>query len=146
MYQALVHRPSSRSRAPRLGKAPLPCSLQDWWLRARLRRRSAAQSPPFQIFNRGARPPDTSAPSRAAVFSAPLLARRSRSATPISSSASMKSLRYAICADIPIGRVAPAAGGGNGKWGPAKGTWLPDATREPGKCLPVNPATQFRER
>ena len=51
----------------------------------------------------------------------------------------MKSLRYAICADIPIGRVAPAAGGGNGKWGPAKGTWLPDATREPGSVSSSQP-------
>ena len=41
-----------------LGRRRCRSSLQDWWLPARLRRRSAAQSPPFQILT-GAHAPLT---------------------------------------------------------------------------------------
>ena len=58
----------------------------------------------------------------------------------------MISLRYVIFAAIPQGRVDLTAVGGNGKWEAAKGTWLPDATLEPAKCQPDNPATQFRNQ
>ena len=144
--------PLPSSRAPRLGEAPLPVFSAGLVAAGTPKEAVSCSTPPlssrYYIYPGRTRPPGTSAPrlSGSRLQRSPSRPTKSRSAPPISSSASMKSLRYDIFAAIPIGRVAPAAGGGNGKWGPAKGTWLPDATLEPAKCQPDNPATQFRNQ